>query len=104
MQKKTRLSATIPFLLVLMVLAACGQDERTPDERVAETQQAVCPAAPSSSCQALDEFTPLLVPGGWRNLITEYGSLIMPPGSTDITAALQQAVKDIAVAVPPSLT
>jgi hypothetical protein len=104
-EKNKRLSATIPFLIVLVALAACGQDERTPEERVAETQQAVCVAAPSSSCQALDEFTPVLDTAatptwGWRNLITEYAGLIK---GNDITAALQQAVKDIAVPVPSSL-
>lgn len=84
MQKKKRLRAIIPFLITVAALAACGQDERAPQERFATVQQPL-------PCLPLDEFTPLLTPNGWRVLTT-------PPGNSgDITNALQQAVQDIAV-------
>lgn len=83
MQKKRRLRATIPLLVLAAMLAACGRDERARREQVSAAQQAL-------TCLPLDDFTPVLTTNGWRQLTTPSG------GSGDITAALQAAVNEIA--------
>jgi hypothetical protein len=94
MEKKKLFYATIPFVMALVTLVACGQDgqEQRP-EHVDVASAAVACGLP------LDEFTP--VPSVWRTLDVSGAN---PSNHYDITAALQTYVSSLGTATTSTKT